>query len=175
MRGCCAVESSSSLYSSMSIVNSCKLALNEGQSSLAVLCAIALMSAGVGSIAAVGIRSVAVGLDLGCRWALEAGGPGSESMSRTGADIVGKTCDVARVTHEDRSLDISDGSSDDGDGSVGVTLVGIPSTAKCVVENLTTLGVSDKDELGAGALAVKCIDGGCDSFDASDDGVGIAD
>jgi len=96
-------------------------------------------------------------------------------MSRAGADIVGKACDVARVTHEDGCLDIGDGSSDDGDRSIGVTLICVASTAKCVVENLTTLGVSNKNELGAGALAVKRIDGGCDSLNASDDGVGIAD
>jgi len=48
---------------------SAELALDEGQSLLAVLCTIALMSVGVTSSAAVRIRSVAVGLDLGCRWA----------------------------------------------------------------------------------------------------------
>jgi hypothetical protein len=82
---------------------------------------------------------------------------------------------VAGVTHEDGSSDLAESSSADGDGGIGKTLVGVSSTAECVIHNLTTLGVTDKDELSLWALLVEAVNSGSNGVDSLDGRVGVAD
>jgi hypothetical protein len=116
-----------------SAIRSCgELALDEGESLVAVDVDVLLMVVGVVSVAAVRVLGVAVALDdAGAgRRAGEASGAGSEALSLAGADIVGETIAVVGVAHEDCDLNGLESVSGKG---------GARATADGVVHNLTSL------------------------------------
>lgn len=135
----------------MAITNSKSLSgdlgLNEGHGLRSVLVDVLLVGVGIVSVAAVRVCAVAVALDdarVGRR-ALEALRTGGEALSSTSSDVVRETSTVVWVAHEDSSLNSSESIS--GKSSSG-------ATAKSIVHNLSTLGVSDKNNLCAWALLV---------------------
>lgn len=95
------------------------------------------------------------------------------------ADLVGQAVLPPGVAHEDGGLDLVDGAGRDGDRGVADARTGIPSAAKGVIHDLTTLpslsfphplpnapcrssssylGVSDQDDLGVGTPLVERVD-----------------
>jgi len=82
---------------------------------------------------------------------------------------------VAWVTHEDGSLDHVDGARRDGNSSGAKTFIGVSATAESIVEDLTSLRVSNQDELSIRALGVEGVDGRSDSRNTSNNRVGVAD
>lgn len=82
---------------------------------------------------------------------------------------------MARVTHEDGGLDLGLSRGGNGDRGVRETLVGVATTAVCVIEDLTTLRVADQDEEGVGALLVEGVDLAGSCCDTLDGRVGVAD
>jgi len=123
------------------------LALDEGESLVAVDVDVLLVVVGVVSIAAVWVLRVAVALDDAAagRCAGESSRAGGEALGLAGTDVVGKTVAVVWVTHEDRRLDGLEGVA----GQSGTS-----TAADGVVHDLTSLRVSDKDNLSARALLV---------------------
>jgi hypothetical protein len=116
------------------------------------------MGIGIVSVATVWIGSIAVRLNLACRWAAKAsrtrvkldGGEWLDSTSQlkedlayatrsAGADFVWQTRDEARIAHEDSRFDHVDGGCGQRDGRVGVALIWISTSAEGVIHDLTAL------------------------------------
>jgi len=102
-----------------------------------------LMCGRIGAVAAVRVCRVTVGLDVARVGALEASGTRGESRCLTRADIVGKTGNVTWVTHEDGGLYLLLSSRGDRDGGARKALVGVTASTVGIIEDLTTLRVSD--------------------------------
>ena len=108
------------------------LALDEGESLVAVDVDVLLVVVGVVSVAAVRIGRIAVALDdagVGGR-ALESLWTSGESLSCTCSNVIRKASAVVRVAHEDSSLDSGEGIA---------TKSRSRTTAESVVHDLTTL------------------------------------
>lgn len=116
------------------------------------------MRVGVASIAAVRVRSVTVGLDLGCRGADEArrssieltkrlasssmpvfGTMGTHPAGRAGTDIVREAIDVCWCPLQDDGLDLVDSTGGDGDRSVCHSLIWIAAATESIVEDFGSL------------------------------------
>jgi hypothetical protein len=105
--------------------------------------------------------------------------PGTDSKqtySRVlcGADRVGATGDVPRVTHEDDCLDLASNSAGDWCSGAGNALVGVTTSAESVITDLSSLRVSNIHQLGVGARCGKAVDLIGDSLDSSLNGGSVA-
>lgn len=145
-----------------------KLALDEGQSLLSILAAIALVGGGIGAVAAVRVGGIAVALDVGRAGARETTGTSGElkvarlalidhhrsssygycwvvtySTGGASSHVVAEASDVCRRAHPNRSLDC-------GDRSRGQSRAA--STAQSLVHDLASLGITNQDYLRARAL-----------------------
>jgi len=138
-----------------------ELAVDEGQSGLAVLGTVALVGGGVVTVAAVRVGGVTVGLDFAGVRALEAGRASGEASGLAGADVVGETRFVARVTHEDGGLDIVAGDVGRNGGDAAPRVC---AAAQSVIHDLTSLRVPNEDELGVGAILGEGRDGANDGL-----------
>lgn len=136
------------------------LALDKRERCLAILIAVALMSLTrcIASIAAVLIRAVAIRLNLGARRALEAGWARVKATSVTRSDIVREPRSAPWVTHHDNSLDLLERRRRNEDCRVGDALARVATSTECIVDNLSTLRVANKDKLCLRALLVEAID-----------------
>ena len=79
------------------------------------------------------------------------------------------------VTHKDGGLDLLLSSRGDGDRGARKTLVGVAASTVCIIEDLTTLRVSDQDEECVWALGVERVDLTSNSRHSLYYRVGIAD
>lgn len=113
---------------------------NKAQSILAILAAITIVSLGIIPIAAVRVRSIAIGADPGLVGrAGEAGGTRVEPAGGAGSVVESLGGRVARVAGPDDGFDGVAGCG--GDERVGVSdpLVGIATAAESVVFDLCSL------------------------------------
>lgn len=96
-------------------------------------------------------------------------GNSKQTYSRVlcGADGVRTSGDVSGVTHEDDGLDLASNSTGDGCSSAGDALVGITTSTKSVIADLSSLRVSHIHQLGVGARCGKAVDLVGDSLDTS--------
>jgi hypothetical protein len=94
---------------------------------------------------------------------------GKQTYSRVlcGADGVGTTRDVSRVTHEDDGLDLASNSTGDGSSGAGDTLVGVTTSAKSVITDLSSLRITNIHQLRVGARGSKAVDLVGDGLDTS--------
>jgi hypothetical protein len=101
---------------------------------------------------------------------------GKQTYSRVlcGADRVGATGDVSRVTHKDDRLDLASNSTGDGCSGAGNTLVGVTTSAESVIADLSSLRVSNIYQLGVGARCSKAVDLVGDGLDSSLNGGSVA-
>lgn len=96
------------------------------------------------------------------------------SASLAGTNVVRSTGFEARIAHEDGRLDLAQGCSRESGCRVVVSFVGVTTATECVVEDLTTLRVANKDKLGVRTFAIEVVDGGGNRIDAINDGISIA-
>jgi hypothetical protein len=101
---------------------------------------------------------------------------GKETYSRVlcGTDRVGTTRDVSRVTHEDDGLDLASNSTGDGSSGAGDTLVGVTTSAKSVITDLSSLRITNIHQLRVGARSSKAVDLVGDGLDSGLDGGSVA-
>lgn len=152
-----------------------ELGLDESKGLLAVLGAVALVGGCVVARAAVRVGRVAVVLELGGRGAGVAGRAGIEAISSAGSHIVGETSPVTGVTHHDDGLDLVKGAGVDTRGAGGDTSTAVRSTADGIVHDLTTLRISDKNNLGVGAASIETVDSRGNGVGALSGGIAVLD
>ena len=73
----------------------------------------------------------------------------THALSLAGADVVRKALDIARIAHEDGSLDLLLRRSADRDSRARIPLVRVPTAAIRIVEDLTALHATTNRQLAS--------------------------